>query len=171
MPVPVPVPVPLVISCPGSIHTSRQNSDSEEEEGSAIYTSRPSSGVVLSNPRSMSVANHLPPPALSQTNPPHSNSHSNHHSHSHSPRFPYPGTNKPKTGSHTSLRHRIFAAASGASVKRGEGRERRTDDDFGTSTEGEGESDKDSGGKVICTTPGMVCAGETETETDEPVCA
>ncbi|KAF9448147.1 hypothetical protein P691DRAFT_670053 [Macrolepiota fuliginosa MF-IS2] len=73
---------------------------------------------------------------------------------------------KPKTGSNASLRHRIFAVASGISLKRGEGREGV--DGGGTGTETEGESEWEREGNVICTTPGMVCAGETETETDEP---
>lgn len=66
-----------------------------------------------------------------------------------------------------SLRRRIFAVASGISLKRDGGGERVDGDGGATETEGESEWERE--GKVICTTPGMVCAGETETETDEPV--
>ncbi|KAJ3508318.1 hypothetical protein NLJ89_g5825 [Agrocybe chaxingu] len=70
---------------------------------------------------------------------PHSHSGSNSNSHSHSS---------------TSLRSRIFGLASTAGGSGGHSR---------------GRSDRDrEQGKLICTTPGERCAGETETETDEP---
>lgn len=51
---------------------------------------------------------------------------------------------RPKSNSNQSLRNRLFAMASvngGSRIR----------------------------DKPICTTPGKICAGETETETDEPV--
>lgn len=59
-----------------------------------------------------------------------------------------------KAGSGASLRHRVFAAISSGRIEGGEG---------------DSESDWETNGKNICTTPGVMCAGETETETDEPV--
>jgi len=54
-----------------------------------------------------------------------------------------------------SWRHWLFAIAAGV-VGVGDG-------------EWEDRGDKGKEEKVICTTPGGICAGETETETDEPV--
>jgi len=59
-----------------------------------------------------------------------------------------------------SLRRRIFAAVDSLASRQSE--------NLGA-TPGEEESEWESEEKAICTTPGMACAGETETETDEPV--
>jgi len=59
-----------------------------------------------------------------------------------------------------SLRRRIFAAVDSLASRQSEN---------SGATLGEEESEWESEGKAICTTPGMACAGETETETDEPV--
>ena len=85
---------------------------------------------------------------------------------------PYPGANisPPSRDAHTahprllkskseSLRRRLFATADGHAPRQSEN---------AGATPGE-DSDWEKEGKAICTTPGMACAGETETETDEPV--
>lgn len=175
--IPVPVPVSIAGSDRRSPHVTGRNINDEDVEGEGeeegiVYTSRNGviAGTALSatTPGSASgyvhAMNHPPPRNVSprpQPRLPHS------HAHSHSPHIPYPGVNKPKAASSTSLRHRIFAAAGGISYKRNE--RRRSVGRGEGETEGEGESEWETEGKVICTTPGMVCAGETETETDEPV--
>ncbi|KAF9530117.1 N-glycosylation protein-domain-containing protein [Crepidotus variabilis] len=76
------------------------------------------------------------------------------HPSSASKRPVYGSKSRQATGSNQSLRSRIFALATGDSTG---GRDRGKDRERG---------DRDD--KMICTTPGVGCAGETETETDEP---
>ncbi|KAJ3577024.1 hypothetical protein NP233_g34 [Leucocoprinus birnbaumii] len=73
----------------------------------------------------------------------------------------YAELGRSRSGNNTSLRRRIFAIVGGVSSKA----TRETD---GGETEGDVDSEWENEEKPICTTPGMVCAGETETETDEP---
>jgi len=79
---------------------------------------------------------------------------------SHHPHSAHPKLINPKSGSNTSisLRRRIFAVVDSVSSSRSRDR----------GVTGGEESEGESQGRAICTTPGMACAGETETETDEP---
>jgi hypothetical protein len=78
-------------------------------------------------------------------------------SHTRGRPYPHvPPSSRMRQGNGTSLRHRIFATTR-MSSRHVEGGDGDTDSDWETD------------GKVICTTPGVMCAGETETETDEPV--
>ncbi|CAA7263736.1 unnamed protein product [Cyclocybe aegerita] len=143
-----------------------------------------------SSPLLADLQSHLPPPPYSESQnslpPARSHPHTHPSSKNASPVIPSPPTNlstsiymhsdteddeemiytsrlRPHThsgtnshshgGSSTSLRSRIFGLASAGG---GGGHSR-------------GRSDRDrEQGKLICTTPGETCAGETETETDEP---
>ncbi|KAL9709028.1 hypothetical protein Ac2012v2_007844 [Leucoagaricus gongylophorus] len=84
---------------------------------------------------------------------------------SHHPHSAHPKLINPKSGSHISisLRRRIFAVVDSVSSSRSKGNKDR-------GVTGGEESEWESQGRAICTTPGMACAGETETETetDEP---
>lgn len=175
IPMSIPVRVPIHNSMPDAVSqagSARQRTtdetEDEEDEGredngdELIYTSRNGSRAGGSAPlhepalnngtsRFVSTPNRhpLPPPT-------HTSHHPSHVS--------YPGLTKARTGSNTSLRRRIFAVTSN-SLKGNGGDEGAN----GAETEGEVESDWEHDGRPICTAPGMVCAGETETETDEPV--
>jgi len=135
-------------SGPGSRIPSPMNSETEGEEG-AIYTSsrlrHHRSTTTSSNPTTNGNGN-----SLLQEDADGSSSSSTIQAAG--------GTKgKAKSKKTWSWRHWVFALAAGIvgfwDV-----------DDHGSDTR---ESEKEE--KVICTTPGGVCAGETETETDEPV--
>ncbi|EKM77255.1 hypothetical protein AGABI1DRAFT_130671 [Agaricus bisporus var. burnettii JB137-S8] len=77
-------------------------------------------------------------------------------SHTRGRPHPHPHVPSPsamKSSDRMSLRHRVFAAISSRQIE---------------GAEGDSESDWEANGKSVSTTLGVMCAGETETETDEP---
>ncbi|KAF5348243.1 hypothetical protein D9756_010502 [Leucocoprinus leucothites] len=172
----VPIPVSMAGAAAIVGDSTRHNLEMEDEEDEGtdngddgvVYTSwnglRPSdpstspSASSFSGSRGNGSSSVLPPTASSSEPRP------SFLNNVPTPQVPYPRLGRSKSGSNMGLRRRIFAIVGGTSSNRSGERECVSSGE----TECEGESEWENGGRPICTTPGMVCAGETETETDEP---